>query len=163
MSSTIQANIAVNPGVTETFDATTLPTIGATSLQYSTFSKRWTLNASSTPPVTKVYAEEVTSDGAETLDFTALVRSIGGTIDATGLKLQALALYNKSTTNTVTIGKGASNGYDFNATAQTIVVQAESYLLLTFNDDLADVSGSVKTIDIVATSGQAYDLMLIFG
>lgn len=163
MASTVQANIVMNPGVTETFAATDLPSIGALSLPYAAFSKRWALNAASTPPATKVYGEEVTTDGAETLDFTALARSIGGTIDCSGLRLQALMLINESTTNTVTIKKGAANGYDFNATAQTILVQAECALMMTFNDDLVDVDGTHKEIDITATNGQKYFLLLLFG
>lgn len=158
--STITATIVLNPDVAETFTAAELPGVGGTVLNYTQLKQTKRLTASSTPPATKVYGEKITSSTA--LDLTALVRSIGGTIDTTGLKLQYLHLENLSAANTVTVADGDANAYQI-AAGQSIVVPAGGFLALFFNDKLADVDATHKAIKFTATAGQSYDLLLVFG
>lgn len=160
--STPTANIVLNAGAVEALSSTEIPIVGATNLNLAAFSKKHALNASSTPPLTKMYGERITSSGADTKDLTALTRTLLATLDATGLKLQALILINNSTTNTVTIADGDSNPYAINSAA-AIVVPAGGELYMYFNDKLADVDGTHKNIKFTGTSGQTYDLLMCFG
>ena len=118
------------------------------------------LTPTTTPPVSELYNEVLT--GTQNLDLTALSRTNLSTLDATDLKLQALRLENLSTTNTVTIQDGASNPYQLNA-GNSILVQVGGREFKTFNDELADVSGTAKNLTISATAGQTYRLTMLFG
>ncbi len=158
--STLEATLDVRPTVIETFSAVELPGVGSQQISYDQFSTRNQLNASSTPPATMVYAEELT--GPQNLDLTALARSIGGTIDTSGLKLQAIRVINLSTTDLVDIEDGAANAYQLN-NGDAIRIPAGGELLLYFNDKLADVDGTHKMLDVTPAGGEDVQVMLLFG
>jgi len=160
MSSTVQANVQITPGAVETFPAADLPAVGQLPLAYSGFAERWSLSATSAPPVSKVYAEEITS--SKDLDFTALVRSIGGTINASGLKVQYVQINNLSTANTVAVADGDANAYQLQG-GESILVQALGSVAMFFNDKLADVDATHKGLKITATAGQKYQILILFG
>lgn len=157
--STINAALRLSLDVLESFSASELPTAASPSVKHNQANLAQTLNASSTPAGTKLYAKKLT--GTQTLDLTALTDTLGAALDCTGLKLQAILLENLSTTNTVVISDPA-NPYSLNATA-AITVPAGATLGMYFNDKLADVAAGAKGITFTATAGQTYNLLMVFG
>ncbi len=137
-----------------------LPSASGRSITHSLFNQSKTLNADSTPPATKKYANEITSTA--TLDLTALADPEIGTVDGTGLKVQAIQVNNLSTTNTVTIADGGANPYQLFA-GQSLVVPAGACMQMFFNDKLADIAVAVKNILFTATAGQKYQVVIVMG
>jgi hypothetical protein len=124
-----------------------------------------TLTSSTTPPVTKFASEAITlGAGATTVDFTALTDVEGNAVDATGLKLQILRLKTPATnTAVVNVAPGASNAYLIFGSGNDIDVGIKGHLLYYIPEALADVSATVKTIDVSGTSGEKIDLEFVFG
>lgn len=125
------------------------------------------LNASSTPPATKVSAvTHALTAGAKTIDLTVLPGTEGNQ-DCTGLKLQLLLLENPAGNAAITIGKGASNGYALFGTTNTVTVAAAAtqagYLAFFFPEGLPDVAAGAKTIDVSGTGTQEFNLILVLG
>lgn len=158
--STIQVTCTMNLTVVQEFTAAEMPSGGDRSLTHNQFNNTRTLNVSSTPPATEVYAKLLT--GSQALDFTALVPDVGATIDATGLKLQCLTINNLSTANTVDWADGGANPYSINNTNPIRIEPGASHEMY-YNDKLADVAAGVKAVAITATAGQTYELILVFG
>lgn len=126
-----------------------------------------TLNATSTPAVTKVSAASYTlSSGAATIDLTSL-SGVGGTVDATGLKLQGMLFKNRAGNAPITITAGASNGYLLFGTSGSVVLSAhasrDGQLCILNPEGLPDVSGTAKTIDVAGTGSQVFDAVFLFG
>ncbi|HEY4760951.1 MAG TPA: hypothetical protein VIH42_10265 [Thermoguttaceae bacterium] len=159
--STITSAQSFDTTVTETFTAQEMPATSNRQIQYNQFNETVNLNAGSTPPATKVYAELL--EGDQTLDFTSLARSFGADINATGLKLQQIQIYNTSDTATLVVAKGASNGYPFNGAAGNKTILPGARWSEFFNDGLADIDGTHKNIDITITEGEEYQIVLVFG
>jgi hypothetical protein len=159
--STVQVTIPWLASFVESYTAAELPGSGATRINHAANQSTSRLNATSTPPATKPYSEELT--GSQNLDLTALVRSIGTSpINCTGLKLQFFRLVNRSTTNTVDLDDGATNAYQIN-NGDAYRVPAESKVQGEWKDKLADVDATHKNLAITATAGQTYHLMMVFG
>ena len=132
------------------------------------FDSAATLSASSTVPATKVGALAVSlSGGAATLDLTSITH--GSELNAvtfSGLKVQLLKVRARSTnTDTVTIVDGASNGYNiFGDASGQITLSAGMEALFFYNEALADVSGSAKTIDFSSSDADAIvDIIIVAG
>lgn len=158
MTTTIQARLSMAAGVIVTRDD--IESLGEFSTNHSQFDHSATLNSSSTPPVTKKYADRLT--GTNNLDFTALADPELGTLDMSGLKLQILSVYNRSTTDAMTLSDGAANAYSINGTAD-IDIPVGGRALLFFNDGLADVAAGAKAFDVECAVGESCDIMLVFG
>jgi hypothetical protein len=158
--STIQATVNWTTTIAESFTAAELPAIGALTIVQKANNSVERLNAASTPPVTKAYSEVLT--GTQTLDLTALVRSLGATLDCTGLRLQYIRLVNLSLTNYVEIEDGASNPYQLFA-GQKVRVLAKAPYQQGFVDGLADVAAGAKLLKFTATAAQTYHVELLFG
>lgn len=127
-----------------------------------------TMNSGSTPPATLVSAyEKAMSAGTATIDLTALPQSgglAGSTASATGLKLQALLVKNKSTnTGAITITKGGSNGYQLAGATFTIVLKPGQWFLFFGNDLADDVGSGAKNIDISGTGSEVLQIVGVFG
>jgi len=138
-----------------------MPAIGNRSVTSNQFNFTKKLNASSTPPGSASWADALSGD--QTLDFTALSRSIGEDVDATGLKLQMLLLNNLSASATLTLAKGASNGYAVNGAAGSLVCPPGGSVQYFFNDALEDVDATHKTLDLTITAGEEFEIQLVFG
>jgi len=162
MTVTVQATIQALFSIIETYPAADTPAIGEQLLNYSQFNKTiGALTASTSPPVSMIYAEKITS--TQTLDFTALARALGDDLDTTGLKLQMIWVENLSTTNVIDVEQGAANPYVIND-ADDIQVQIGGALLLYFGDDqLADVSATVKNLLFTMTASESANVILLFG
>jgi hypothetical protein len=165
--STIAAAFRAVLEFAETFSTVELPAVGNRTITNNKFNAGVKLDATTTPPGAKGYAAKLA--GTQTLDLTALARTSGGTIDATGLKLQAILVNNLSTTATLSISKGVSDGYAFNGASGNYVVPPEGTQLVFFNDALGDVGAGAKNLTFTVTpagSGtevEDFELILIFG
>jgi hypothetical protein len=157
---TINATQQFGLTVVETGTAAEVPSAGDRTINHNQFNSRVRLNASSTPPGTMTYAAEGT--GTVTLDLTALVCSVFGTKDATGLKLQSLLLNNLSTTDNVDIGDAGANPYVIN-NGNNIRVPPGGKLETYYADQLADVAAGAKGITITAGVAEDWQLVLVFG
>ena len=158
--------------VTETL-STSVPAADTPTVTHAGFNHWATLNASSTVPATTVVALTPTLiAGAVTIDLTSLTGTNGSSVDLTGLKVQQI-LFNNGTTSSgtlsagtnavVTIDAGATNGLDiFGSTGQVDVPPGGSIQML-FQDTLADVSASVKNIDLSGTGTDAYEMIIVAG
>ena len=127
-----------------------------------------TLTGSTTVPVTKVAALAVQlSSGAATIDLTSVTHgSELNAVDMSGLKVQLMKVRARSTnSSTVIIVDGATNGYlIFGDSSGQITLSAGMEALFFFNESLADVSASVKTIDISGSDQDAYiDFIIVAG
>jgi hypothetical protein len=76
-----------------------------------------TYTSSSSVPVTKIASGTATlSGGALTIDLTSLTGLAGEAITFSGLKVQFAFFRNPtSSANNITVGRGATNGYGFDA------------------------------------------------
>ena len=158
MDSVINATMGFKCTVVETFDEDDFPAGSDRSVTLSAFNATKTLNADSTPPGTMVYAKKLS--GNQNLDFTALVKDLGGTIDCSGLKLQGILLNNLSSANAVTWADGGANPYSVNGGANKVVPAGGKWQEF-FNDKLDDVAAGAKAVAITATD--SYELILVFG
>jgi hypothetical protein len=100
--------------------------------------------------------------GAKTLDLRALRTVAGGSGDGNGLKVQGFYFKNLGA-NPMTIVGGASNGYLIFGTSGSVIVPAGGALALSLADASADVSASVKTIDVSGTGTQTFECAVILG
>lgn len=158
--STLNAAMRLTLDVLETFSADEYPLAAAPAMKINAANLSQTLNATSSPAATKMYAAELT--GSQSLDLTALTDRTGAALDCSGLKLQALLVKNLSTTDAVVIADGASTPYSLNATAD-LTVPVGGTLGAYFADQLADVAAGAKDIDITAGVGEDYQVVMLLG
>lgn len=122
-----------------------------------------TINATSTPPATKhIQDTSALTAGAATIDLTALTGTGGATVNMTGLKVQIFRFKNNGAA-TMTIGEGATNGYELLGNAWSIAVPAGGAIQLVLNETAPDVGASAKTIDIAGTGTQAFQISIVAG
>lgn len=143
------------------------PTVGVDAVSnpivtYS-FAAADRLNATSTPVATKQYADTVAlTAGAATIDLTAMTGFGGAAITFSGLKVQLFKFRNNGA-NAMTIGEGASNGYEMLGNAWSIVVPPGGIVMLYMPESAPDVGGSAKTIDVAGTLVQEFDVHIVAG
>lgn len=159
MTITINARAAMHLTISSTRDDIAG---GGDNLQqrFADFDYDATLSSSTTPPVTKAYKETLT--GTQTLDLTALVDDYFGTVDGSGLKLQAILVRNTDTADDLVMSKGAANGYELgSATATTIPPGGK--LQATYNDKLDDIDATHKNLTFTPGAGKSYDVVILMG
>ena len=132
------------------------------------------LSATTAPPVSGVWGDDITigGGGTGTLDLSALT---GATIatgaampdaDFTGKKLQIIAIECPVTnTAAVSFDVGAAQGYEFMGSATDFVtIGPGCSFMMSFNDNLADISASLKSIDVTSTDIDAwFNITLVAG
>lgn len=123
-------------------------------------------STSAAQPVTKEWsASERTIAGSdETIDLTALPNGE----NFTGLKVQIIQITASSANvaaSTITVSKGDSNGYElFGTSTGNIALKPGDIVQISYNDSLADVSGSLKNVKFTcSTTGLKYSICLIAG
>lgn len=165
--STISATCRFFLTFLESFTAAEMPSSGNRAITNDQFNSTQKLSAATTPPAAKGWGDDLS--GTQTLDLTALARTVGPTVDATGLKLQALLINNLSPTATLNVAKGAANGYAINGAAGDFTIPPGGSLQMFFNDGLADIDATHKTLDLTVTpagSGtevEDFEAIFIFG
>ena len=158
VSASLRAEVTVTETLETNVDGASNPIV-----THNGFNQKKTLDADSTPPITRVYDDQVALvAGAKTLDFTSLGATGGGTFSASGLKLQAMLFVNAGAA-AMTISPGASNGYVPFGSSNSVVVPAGGYAKFYWPDTLADIDGTHKTIDIAGTGTQEFQIVLLFG
>ena len=166
MSSTIGARLESKVRVVETFETSASP-LDATAT-FDQLSETLNLDSGTSVPVTKhAEFEQALSSGTATIDLTALPgKTVSETVDGTNLKVQILKFRNKSTNaNKITISKGASNGYTFdaNATTWSVVLSPGQSVLYSLNDAATDIGSGAKTIDLAGTLAQVLEVQVVMG
>lgn len=128
-----------------------------------------TLNATTTPPVTKVFSDNLALvAGAKTLDLTSLAGPAGTTVDFTDLKVQLIALRcPEGNTLPILVQKGDANAYNLlgkdNASSETIEVMPGDDLLVKRHDTLEDVDATHSDIKFTGNGTEAINVMLVAG
>ena len=150
--------------VLETLEAS-VAAAGTPTVTHAAFNRNVNLNATSTPPATKVVAISGNlTAGAATIDLTALTGTNGASVTFSGLRVQAMYFQNRSSSNAMTVKDGASNGYlIFGDSSGQITVGPGGSNLHYTADYPSDVSGSVKNIDLTGTGTDAYYMLLVAG
>lgn len=135
----------------------------------TTITTRDTLKSTSTPAVTKTFSDSVNlTAGAATLDLTSLTGPAGTTVDMTGLKVQLVKLAcPTSNTAGITVDRGASNAYNLfgedNSSAEQVEVLPGCAMLFFMNDKTADVSASVKDVQLAGTGTESIEIIIVAG
>lgn len=158
----VSAALAMSLTITESLSAAGISTSNNT-LKYSAFNVSKTLNASSSPTVTKSAVGQLAlSSGSVTMNLAAVVTSAGATVDFTGRKIQGFLLQNPGTNaNNMTFVPGASNGIDiFGASSKIVLEPGQSYLMDFANAGQTVASGD-RTIDVTGTGTQAFNFAIV--
>lgn len=127
-----------------------------------------TLNAGTTPAVTKVWSSRVVlSGGAYDIDLTGMIGQSGTKVDFSGLELILIAIKNNGD-NDMTFTSHATNGYplwgDQGGLADLVIVPAGARIEFYTNDGIGQVvDGTHKIIDVAGTTTQNFDIILAFG
>jgi hypothetical protein len=149
----------INVGITstETIADATLSTTGR-NVQHTQF------NETITPDPAVIYSGDVYAldTGAATIDLRALRTVAGGEGDGNGMKVQGFYFKNLGA-NPMTITQGASNPYLIFGTSGSVIVPPGASFSMAYNDASADVSGTVKTIDIAGTGSQQFRAAFLLG
>ena len=160
MAVTANVNLLVN--VDETFNVDALVNQVLTHAGFNLTGL--TLDSSTTPPVTKVSAQDYALvGGTKTIDLTALLGVNDLVQDCTGLKLQLLVFINAAANADMTISGEGANGYSLGA-AHVInggAVACRSVLYVP--EALADVSATVKNLVVTGTTTQAFKILMLLG
>ncbi len=129
-----------------------------------------TLTATTTPPVTKTYSDDLALiAGAATIDLQALPSSESTTVDFTGLKVQLVKITTPATnTEEVVFDIGAANGYNLfgatNATDESVAVPPGSVHQFLFLDTLEAVEAAKSEIDVSSSDVDAdFSIILVAG
>ena len=124
-----------------------------------------TLNASSTPAVTKVYGDTVAhAAGVVTVDLTSLVGAMGSAVDFSGLKVQFAYIFNPVGNTVLTVDVGVADGYElFGAADGKIYIPAGGTYLAYNADALDDVGATDKDIDFAGAGVETFNIVLVAG
>lgn len=157
----ISARIQMNLTVTETLSGDALQ--AAANVVHDAFNKGATLSASSAVPATNVYADEIALvAGAKSIDLTSLP-ALTGTLDATGLKVQAIKFINPAGNSDITFSEGAANGYALLGSSWSLTLKAGQEAQFYLNDAAPDVATADRTIDVAGTGTETFKIILVVG
>lgn len=135
------------------------------TVTHSAFNLSTSLNSGTSPAVTgcAVFTQALT-DGAATIDLTSMTGTNGVTVSANGTKVVAIML-KATATNTagITVGEGASNGYELLGNAWKIVLKPSQQILLFASDEAPVVGSSAKTIDLAGTGTESLSVVVVYG
>lgn len=123
-----------------------------------------TLNASSTPAVTKfVRFDQALTASTATIDLTSLTGANGESVDFSGLKVQVAKFKNKSGNAAMTIKFGAANPYNLLGASWTLILPDEGEITLYLPEGTPDVAGGAKDIDLSGTGSEELEVQLFAG
>lgn len=164
-TSTVSVDYASTISITETFS---IANSADNTILVNTYNQSGTLTASTTPPATKqaTFALTLTA-GSGSIDLTALPGlNANETVDGTGLKAQLLLLLNPSSNaNSITVAKGASNGYGWNTagTSWTVSLSPGQWAQFGGNDVAPDVASGARILDVTGTGSQVLNVSIVLG
>lgn len=160
----VTANYVSTLTVTEVLGNIPLANPSESSIVHDQLNRTVSMSATTTVVASVVVAETFAlTAGAATIDLTALTGTNSKTVDATGLKLQAIKAYNAVGNSAFTLKAGATNPYLAFGTAWSITLNADCEIMAYLAGTAPAVGGTAKTIDLAGTGTQAIKLMLVFG
>lgn len=128
---------------------------------HDAYNESGTLNASSTPPATKVLSKLITlTAGAYTIDLTTETGINGAALAGTGLRVQMIRIKNLGSA-TMTFSEGASNGIAL--ACGDITVPAGGITQIYLNDAAPDIAAGDRAIDVAGTGTDTFELSLLLG
>lgn len=169
MAAAVKAKIAITLDVDETL-ALGLDNAADPTFTHTLGPNAATLTSSTTPAVTKTYSQTINlTDGAATIDLTALPGPNSTTVDFTGLKVQAIE-FTCPTTNTegITVDRGAANAYNLfgedNASAEQIeVLPGDVWAVKGGADKREDVDATHSDVQLAGTGTETIKVILVAG
>jgi hypothetical protein len=161
MTNTRAINSVVWTNTLSVNETTTLgadPTLAAGLPSLSSAGQQWRFDGSNGPLATKTWHGQVAlTAGAATIDLTALVDPILGTISMSGLKLLGIhATPDSGNAHTIGISAGASNGYS----GWGAIVDNGALGPLPYT---SAIDGTHKNLDIAGNGTEKLNLILLFG
>ena len=164
-TSTVSAAYSSSMNVTETFS---IANAADNTILVTDVSETGTLTASTAVPATQQTQYDLTlTAGSGSIDLTALPGlNANETIDGTGLKLQLFKFLNPtSNANTMTVAKGASNGYGLSAAggAWSVIISPGQSVLVVSQDVAPDVASGARIIDVTGTGSQVLTVGVVLG
>lgn len=162
----VKATLSMDLAVDETFSAAQLPAAaeGARTIRHAGLGLTQVMQTGSAPDAESVSAFKITIDGTDNIDLTALPATLGGTLDATGKKVRALYLVaGSANVAAITIGDGASNGYELAGNTWKVALTGGQRALLYAAAGAPDVGASAKMIDVSGTNGDTLDVVVVVG
>ena len=157
MAETNAVTLSLITTVTQVLDATATPGATTPRVTHNGFNTSTTLNATSTPAVTKsaTFTQALTA-GAATVDLTTLTGTNGAVVTGAGLRVQVLKIRSKSAnTAAVTVASGASDGYDGYGSAFSVDIPAGGTVVLYAPECGTDISATNKTLDLASSDTDA--------
>lgn len=127
------------------------------------YDESFTLNASTTPPVTDCALFLLTlTAGAATIDLRNCIGTNGAIKDFNGLKPQIIRIKNLGA-NPMTFKAGASNPHNAFTATDGFVVPPGAHVQFFTNDGVDDVDGTHKTWDVTGTGSQTAEISIDVG
>lgn len=151
--------------VTETFEGDYVSPNDNTAT-FNQLNESETFTAATSVPVTKHSEFQKTmSSGSGTIDLTALPGlTADETVVGTGLKVQLAKFRNLSANaNTITVAKGASNGYNLLGSSWTFALLPGQSATFSLDEAAPDVGSGAKNIDISGTGAQILECQFVLG
>lgn len=162
MSNTLSATLVSNFSLVETI-STSVPFVStADQTMTHAINNSEAIDGSTTPSVAKVAFVQVTQGAGNEIDLTAMTGTNGATVTFNTLKIVAMKVRNPATnTNTITIAKGAANGYTGFGSAFSVTVPVGGHYTFYNKSGGVAVDGTHKTFDITAAqAGEKLDVIL---
>lgn len=126
-----------------------------------------TYTSTSTPPATLYYGDEFTGDSGTptfTIDLTSWLDVEGIAKNGTGMKVQEIRIQaDSSNSAVVNLAPGGSNGYVLFGTSNDIDVPAGGLVHARFDDELADISASLKNLTLTLGHGDICSIEIVMG
>lgn len=120
-------------------------------------------NGSTTPPMTRGSTQLWTIGGGGTVDIDLTnFPSSQSNIDGTGKKLQLLVVNNIAAAS-INVAPGATNAYAPFGSGNDVDIGAGNKMAWTYNDNLPDISSTVKNIRIIGTAGHVVEVTIVIG
>ena len=173
MAATYTAQVNQSLSITENWAEADEPGSSRRKNTYDAFNTAASLNATSTPPVSKAAVSQVALvAGAKTIDLTAAPHKVAGTtvsVDGTGLKVQGFLIRVPATNvHALTIAPGASNAYNLLGAAFLVTLYPGDVIELAkrLDANMPDVAAGAKNIlfgDASAGGTETFDLAILFG
>lgn len=137
----------------------------AISLNWTLPAKAAKLVATSTPPVTMAFSDEIVlTAGPDTVDLMALVR--GATLPNLDMDTEDVVMLvvelDAAAVGPATFEPGATNGYEFAGATGELILQPGDRVMMLLNNAPA-VSATTKDLDISGTSGDLFRILVVAG
>lgn len=170
----VSAAVRIEITAVEDLLAAAIPTVsasdtGSSRVTHKAFNlSNVRLNGTTTAKVDAVAFGELETDGADTIDLTAVQTALDAAADMTGKKVVA-AIFRCPSTNAdpINIAPGASNPYLLFGSGNDVTIPPGMVVALAPEEDVASpfaaVSGSAKTLDVTGTATDVLKFQILLG